>query len=462
MSHRSHRRVNKRTGVLAGAGATAIVAAAILLPNANASADKEAGPKAFTSFQAARLGSAVAADLGDDAAGWYYDGESDRLVVNVLDEAAADRVEAEGAVARVVENSIAELRAVTDELGDTASVPGTAWSIDPRTNKVTVLADSTVEGGDWATLERATGAMGDKVTVKRTGGEFRPFDHPAPRGDQPEGTGEGGQAAEGADGGDAIFGGGVRCSLGFNVTVDGAPAFLTAGHCGDAADTWTADQAGAQSLGATTVSEFPGSDYALVTYDDPAAAPPSTVDLKDGTTQEITRAAEATVGLAVRRSGSTTGLSDGTVTGLDATVNYGNGDIVNGLIQTDVCAEPGDSGGAMFADDAAIGLTSGGSGDCTTGGVTFFEPVTRALAETGAVIGTDDGGTGDGGAEADAGADNAGAGDGGVEDGGAEAGGADGGAVDGGAEGGAAVGGTGGQEGTATNGSAVNAGTGTP
>jgi streptogrisin D len=77
----------------------------------------------------------------------------------------------------------------------------------------------------------------------------------------------------------------------------------------------------------------------------------------------------------------------GTVTGLDATVNYGNGDIVNGLIQTDVCAEPGDSGGSLFDGDAAIGLTSGGSGDCTSGGETFFQPVTEALSTFGARIG---------------------------------------------------------------------------
>ncbi len=80
-------------------------------------------------------------------------------------------------------------------------------------------------------------------------------------------------------------------------------------------------------------------------------------------------------------------MHTGTVTGLDATVNYGNGDIVNGLIQTDVCAEPGDSGGSLFDGDAAIGLTSGGSGDCTSGGETFFQPVTEALSTFGAQIG---------------------------------------------------------------------------
>ncbi len=148
----------------------------------------------------------------------------------------------------------------------------------------------------------------------------------------------------------------------------GAPAFLTAGHCGKGSATWSADQAGARRLGTVADAQFPEKDFALVKYDDPAARPESAVDLQNGSTQRISRAAEAAVGMRVQRTGSTTGLSDGTVTGLNATVNYGNGDIVNGLIQTDVCAEPGDSGGAMFAEDAAVGLTSGGSGDCTQGG----------------------------------------------------------------------------------------------
>ena len=113
---------------------------------------------------------------------------------------------------------------------------------------------------------------------------------------------------------------------------------------------------------------------------------PSAVDLYNGSTQEITSAATPTVGQAVQRSGSTTQVHDGTVTGLDATVNYQEGS-VSGLIQTDVCAEPGDSGGALFDGESAIGLTSGGSGDCSAGGETFFQPVPEALKAYGAQIG---------------------------------------------------------------------------
>ena len=60
---------------------------------------------------------------------------------------------------------------------------------------------------------------------------------------------------------------------------------------------------------------------------------------------------------------------------------------VNGLIDTDVCAEPGDSGGSLFDGSSAVGLTSGGSGDCSSGGETFFQPATSALSALGASIG---------------------------------------------------------------------------
>ncbi|MEK8105666.1 hypothetical protein NKG94_11915 [Micromonospora sp. M12] len=40
------------------------------------------------------------------------------------------------------------------------------------------------------------------------------------------------------------------------------------------------------------------------------------------------------------RSGSTTGVRCGTVTGLNQTVNYSTG-VIYGLIRTNICAEPG-------------------------------------------------------------------------------------------------------------------------
>jgi len=46
---------------------------------------------------------------------------------------------------------------------------------------------------------------------------------------------------------------------------------------------------------------------------------------------------------------------------------------------TNICAEPGDSGGPLYAGSTALGITSGGSGNCRSGGVTFFQPVVEVL-----------------------------------------------------------------------------------
>ncbi|GAA3307390.1 S1 family peptidase [Streptomyces cinereospinus] len=358
-----HRRIPGRRAALAGAGIAALVAAGMTFQSANAS-ETPAAPEARTlsALAAGKLASTLDRDLGADAAGTYYDAAAKSLVVNVLDETAARLVEEAGAKARIVENSLAELRSARTTLQRDAAVPGTSWVTDPTTNKVVVTADRTVSAAEWRKLSRVVEGLGGTAELQRTKGEFKPF----------------------VAGGDAITGGGGRCSLGFNVVRGGEPFFLTAGHCTAGISTWS--DASGTVIGENAASSFPGDDYGLVKYT-AEVGHPSEVNLYDGSAQQITGAAEATVGMRVTRSGSTTQVHSGTVTGLDATVNYGNGDIVNGLVQTDVCAEPGDSGGALFSGGNAIGLTSGGSGDCTSGGETFFQPVAEALSATGTQIG---------------------------------------------------------------------------
>ncbi|MGC0378246.1 streptogrisin D [Streptomyces sp. SAI-229] len=358
-----HRRIPGRRAVMAGAGIAALAAGAVTFQTANASeVPADSAPRTLSIGAAGKLASTLAQDLGADAAGTYYDAKSKALVVNVLDEAAAETVESAGAEARVVANSLAELKSARATLKRDATIPGTAWVTDPTTNKVVVTADRTVSEAEWATLTKVVDGLGAKAELQRTKGEYKPF----------------------VAGGDPITGNGGRCSLGFNVTKGGEPHFLTAGHCTEGISTWS-DSSGTV-IGENADSSFPGDDYGLVKYTADVAHP-SEVNLYDGSTQAISGAVEATVGMRVTRSGSTTQVHSGTVTGLDATVNYGNGDIVNGLIQTDVCAEPGDSGGSLFSGSSAVGLTSGGSGDCTSGGTTFFQPVTEALSATGTRIG---------------------------------------------------------------------------
>ncbi|MGW0084858.1 S1 family peptidase [Streptomyces sp. NPDC003393] len=357
-----HRRIPRRRIAVAGAGIAALVAAGLTFQSANASESaKTSEARTLSASAAGSLASTLLKDLGGDAAGTYYDAKSRTLVVNVLDRTAARTVQRAGARARVVENTLAELDAARTTLTKDASVPGTSWATDPVTNKVVVTADRTVSASEWATLSKVVDGLGGKAELKRSKGEFKPF----------------------VAGGDAITGSGGRCSLGFNVVKDGRPYFLTAGHCTEAISTWS-DSSGTV-IGSNERSSFPGDDFGLVEYT-ANVDHPSAVDLYDGSTQTITRAGEAAVGEKVTRSGSTTHVHTGTVTGLNATVNYSEG-TVSGLIQTDVCAEPGDSGGSLFDGDTAIGLTSGGSGDCASGGETFFQPVTEALSATGTRIG---------------------------------------------------------------------------
>jgi streptogrisin B len=153
--------------------------------------------------------------------------------------------------------------------------------------------------------------------------------------------------------------------------------FLTAGHCGKLASPWYTNSNHSTLIGPVVNASFPGNDYALVRYDNLSLSHPGGYTVAD-----------AFVGETVTRKGSTTGIHSGRVTALDVTVRYSGhpGGKVSGLIQTTVCAEGGDSGGPLYDGTKAIGLTSGGSGNCTTGGTTFFQPVREAATAYGVTV----------------------------------------------------------------------------
>ncbi|MGW7468028.1 S1 family peptidase [Streptomyces xantholiticus] len=240
-----------------------------------------------------------------------------------------------------------------------ADVAGTAWHVDQDTGTLVVTADSTVSKAEIARIKRQAGTNAGALRIERTPGTFSKL----------------------ISGGDAIYASGWRCSLGFNVRSGTTYYLLTAGHCTDGAGTWYTNSSRSTVIGPTAGSSFPGNDYGIVRYSNTSLSHPGTVG-----SQDITGAANATVGMSVTRRGSTTGTPSGTVTGLNATVNYGGGDIVYGMIRTNVCAEPGDSGGPLYSGSRAIGLTSGGSGNCSTGGTTFFQPVVEALNRYGVSV----------------------------------------------------------------------------
>lgn len=247
--------------------------------------------------------------------------------------------------------SAGQLAAASDSVLQ-ADVAGTAWAVDSKSDRVVVTVDSTVAEAQIAKIKQQAGSNAGALTITHTPGKFRKL----------------------ISGGDAIYGGSYRCSLGFNVRSGSTYYFLTAGHCGQVASTWYSNSSHSTVLGTNVGYSFPGNDFALVRYTNSSVSHPSAVG-----SQTISSAATPSVGTTVYRRGSTTGTHSGRVTALNATVNYGSGDIVYGLIQTTVCAEGGDSGGPLYGGSVAYGLTSGGSGDCSSGGTTFFQPVTEAL-----------------------------------------------------------------------------------
>ncbi|MFD8144255.1 S1 family peptidase [Streptomyces sp. NPDC059708] len=240
-----------------------------------------------------------------------------------------------------------------------ADVAGTAWHTDPATGTLVVTADSTVTPAALARIRREAGPDAAALRIERTPGKITKL----------------------LSGGDAIYANSWRCSLGFNVRNGSNYYVLTAGHCTKGAGTWWTSTSHTTTIGTTAGSSFPTNDYGLIKYASNTPVPPGTVG-----SQDITSAVDATNGMSVTRRGSTTGIHGGTVTGLNATVNYGNGDVVYGMIKTNVCAEPGDSGGPLYSGSRAVGLTSGGSGNCTSGGTTFFQPVTEALSAYGVSV----------------------------------------------------------------------------
>jgi hypothetical protein len=266
------------------------------------------------------------------------------------------------ATAAPVDLSTVSAGSITSALSKDATIPGTAWATLPD-GRIIVSYDDTVTGAKLASLTGVTKQFGSRITLEKISGKL----------------------TKKISGGDAIYGGQYRCSLGFNVRSGSTYYFLTAGHCGNIASTWYSNSAKTVKVGTTQSSSFPGNDYALVKYPAGSATPPGNVDLYNGSFQDITTAANAFVGEAVKRSGSTTHVHSGTVNQTNATVNYAEG-TVTGLIRTNVCAEGGDSGGALFDGTKALGLTSGGSGNCSSGGTTYFQPVTEPLSVFGVSV----------------------------------------------------------------------------
>jgi streptogrisin C len=305
--------------------------------------------------------------LGTRFAGaWVQGATSSELTVATTHRADLPLIKAQGAKPALVRWSLTDLRSAKRKLDEAATHLATAhtpaWYADARTNRVVVEATSRSAATAFV---KAAGVAADRTRIRLT--PSRPH------------------TLADLVGGDAYYiDGTARCSIGFSVTKAAQQGFATAGHCGKAGSkTAGADQS---AQGTFQASTFPGKDMAWVGVNANWTATP---DVKADTGQKVQVAGsvEALVGASVCRSGSTSGWHCGTIQQQDTSVSYAEG-TVDGLTRTNVCAEPGDSGGPYIAGAQAQGVTSGGSGDCTSGGTTFFQPVNPILSDFGLTLKT--------------------------------------------------------------------------
>ncbi|MGW1956898.1 S1 family peptidase [Streptomyces sp. NPDC001920] len=298
---------------------------------------------------------------GSAYGGSWFDARSERLTVAVTSKAppaTVRQVRATGATVRTVTHSARELDATQARIDRLSAPPGVSgWHVDPVANTVVVnvVRDRQADNDVRRFVARALEA--GPVTVGTVAAAPRTF-------------------AAGTVGGDPYYTGNVRCSIGFSVH----GGFVTAGHCGRQGASvrgWDGSH-----IGTFQGSSFPDNDYAWVSVGSGWWTVP--VVLGWGTVPDrlVRGSAEAPVGTSVCRSGSTTHWHCGTVLAKNETVNYSQG-AVHQMTKTSVCAEPGDSGGSFISGDQAQGVTSGGWGNCSGGGQTWFQPVNEILARYG-------------------------------------------------------------------------------
>nr|MDT0657715.1 S1 family peptidase [Micromonospora sp. DSM 115978] len=240
--------------------------------------------------------------------------------------------------------------------------PGvTSWYADPGTDRVVM----TVRPG----AEAAARAFGTRVgvvpgTVKLVVSDERPTWYADVRGGDPYTTSPAN---------------GFRCSVGFTVV----GGFVTNRHCGRVGMV-VYTPAGAR-MGVFTAVSSTTADWAHVRLD-PGWRPVGQVRGPSGTHIPVRGSVAAPVGATVCRFGNTTGWRCGVIQARNVTIIFAGGGVLYGMTRTNVCAEPGDSGAPMMAGNQAQGMISGGSGNCTVGGVSYFQPINTALTALGLTL----------------------------------------------------------------------------
>ncbi|WP_089213944.1 S1 family peptidase [Streptosporangium subroseum] len=299
-------------------------------------------------------------ELGAEFSGsWFSGGLAQTLVVATTDRENVSRITAQGAQAEIVSRSLTELEETIREVDkalSTESQGGLVRYIDVRSNTVVVLSDA-----PSTTKDVIMASAANKVAVRVVPSVERP------------------RLMFGAVGGLTYYNGPkTRCSVGFSVTKGTKKGFVTAGHCGKAGD--IATDAIGNVLGtfqASTVPDSPRGNFAWVAMNDNWTPDLSANNGARGT-MSVAGSREAVEGASVCQPSPTTGWHCGTILQRKTSITYPQKTLVD-QVRTSVCAESSDSGGPFIAADQAQGVASGGSGDCVSGGFTYFQPVNEIL-----------------------------------------------------------------------------------
>lgn len=300
---------------------------------------------------------------GSAFGGSWFDAKTGKLVVAVTNAGTAEAVRAAGADARLVEHSAERLDATKARIDALRAPSGvSSWHVDPAASRVVVNVVASEQGDNDVRTFVAKAREAGPVTVETTAEAPQTF-------------------AAGTVGGDPYYTGNVRCSIGFSVH----GGFVTAGHCGGTGQSvrgWDGS-----AIGNFQGSSFPGDDYAWVNVANGWWTVPVVLGWGTVSDQLVRGSNEAPIGASICRSGSTTRWHCGNVLAKNETVNYSQG-AVRQMTKTSVCAEGGDSGGSFISGDQAQGVTSGGWGNCSGGGETWYQPVNEILNRYGLTLHT--------------------------------------------------------------------------
>ncbi|WP_449352792.1 S1 family peptidase [Streptomyces shaanxiensis] len=365
--------------LLLGAGATAATTPATAEEKAPASAGlltamqrdfglsrQEAETRLAAEKQATAVEPVARKAAGESYGGSWFEAGRGTLTVAVTPGASAGTlrdIRATGAAVRTVAHSARELAATQARI-DKLPAPDavSSWHVDQKASTVVVNVVRGRQGDNDVRTFVAKARKAGPVTVHEVASAPTTF-------------------AAGTVGGDPYYTGNVRCSIGFSVH----GGFVTAGHC----DQHTGSVYGwdRSYVGNFQGSSFPGDDYAWVNVGSGWWTVPVVLGWGTVSDQLVRGSNVAPVGSSICRSGSTTHWHCGTVLAMNETVNYSQG-AVHQMTKTSVCAEPGDSGGSFISGDQAQGVTSGGWGNCSSGGETWFQPVNEILNRYGLTLHT--------------------------------------------------------------------------